>query len=139
MQESIDERLGREMGSKLVTSSFLGKYTESCISFLVGLESSILCKESKSSHSALFWSFSSDCSFFFQETNFAMKFPDPPTTGPAMSLMSPMQFKALRKTNVPQDSFDTPEISQLNKQQFRDAFITLLQVCSVRKLPSSMF
>ena len=54
-----------------------------------------------------------------------MKFPDPPSTGTVTSLMSPMQFIAASKTTYSQSNISALE---LDKQQFKDAFINLLQV-----------
>lgn len=45
--------------------------------------------------------------------------------------MSPMQFTASTKTTLSQDTNTPSELSQLNKQQFKDAFINLLQVCII--------
>ena len=59
------------------------------------------------------------------------KFPEPPPSGLVGSLMSPMQFKAGLKAAGSQDVASIGEVSQLNKQQFRDAFIDLLQVRKV--------
>ena len=57
-----------------------------------------------------------------------MKFPEPPSSGTVTSLMSPMQFTATAKLTASQSSTSTPELTQLDKQQFKDAFVYLLQV-----------
>ncbi|XP_065067031.1 uncharacterized protein LOC135692708 [Rhopilema esculentum] len=62
-----------------------------------------------------------------RELMLGSKFPEPPPSGLVGSLMSPMQFKAGLKAVSSQDISNIGEVSQLNKQQFRDAFIDLLQ------------
>ena len=57
-----------------------------------------------------------------------MKFPDPPNTGTVTSLMSPMQFTAATKVAPSQSNSSTIELAQLDKQQFKEAFVNLLQV-----------
>ena len=57
-----------------------------------------------------------------------MKFPEPPSSGTVTSLMSPMQFTATTKVTASQTSTNVPELTQLDKQQFKDAFVYLLQV-----------
>ena len=59
-----------------------------------------------------------------------MKFPEPPSSGLMNSLMSPMHFKAGTKVvAIPQEVVSSTEIPVLDKQQFQEAIINLLQVC----------
>jgi len=62
-----------------------------------------------------------------KEIGLAMKFPEPPSSGTVTSLMSPMQFTATTKVTASQTSTNVPELTQLDKQQFKDAFVYLLQ------------